>query len=72
MNTKCSDGGTTINTASHLQLGYPARHRLEDGIHFAALLGSPAELDVRIGNTLVESEWTFVPDGGVGIDQGEP
>ncbi|OGE47618.1 hypothetical protein PENARI_c040G05131 [Penicillium arizonense] len=59
----CSVGGTTLNTASQLQIEYNPKEKLEARIWVMSLFSD--------GNTAVfvngESvEWDFIPDGSVG------
>ncbi|KAL0939950.1 Mutanase Pc12g07500-like protein 1 [Colletotrichum truncatum] len=69
----CGDGGTTGNTASQLQIEYEPSQIFEDRIYVAALLASPATLQITDGEHLNElvkpNEWDYIPADGVGIYQ---
>ncbi|OLN96838.1 Mutanase Pc12g07500-like protein 1 [Colletotrichum chlorophyti] len=69
----CNDGGTTGNTASQLQIEYEPSQIFEDRIYVAALLASPATLQITDGEHLNElvtpNEWDYIPADGVGIYQ---
>lgn len=43
---------------------------MADKIFFSALLGSAADVSVTVGGTSLNAQWTWVPDGGVGIYHG--
>lgn len=68
--TACPSGGTTGNTASHLQLEYPPEQVVQDKIFFSAQLGSDATVQVTIGGVSIAADWTSKPHGGVGIYHG--
>lgn len=62
-----SDGGTTGNTASQLQLEYKPQQILQDKIFFSALLGSSAQVKVTLGGVDLGATWIHVPSGDAGI-----
>lgn len=64
---KCSDGGTTGNTASQLQLESSPSLIFKDKVYFTALLASNATVTVSIGGLEFEASWDSEPDDGVGI-----
>ncbi|KAL3426974.1 hypothetical protein PVAG01_00483 [Phlyctema vagabunda] len=66
----CATGGTTGNTASHLQILHDPRKVVQDKIFYSALLASPADIKVTIGGVDRHATWTNVPDGGVGLYHG--
>lgn len=66
----CSSGGTSVNTASQLQLEFWPSDVLEDQIFFSALLTEPADVSVTINGRSVSSKWLSTPEGGIGIYHG--
>lgn len=66
----CSDGGTTGNTASQLQLEFPPQNVMQDNVFFSAILGADAEVTVTVGGNTFHPKWSSVPDGGVGVYHG--
>jgi hypothetical protein len=66
----CSDGGTTGNTASQLQLEFPPQSVMQDKIFFSAVLGADAQPTVTVGGKTFQPKWSSIPDGGVGIYHG--
>lgn len=68
--TACSDGGTTGNTASQLQIEFWPYEVVEDRVFYTALLTSAADVTVNIGGTSQSGEWTSTPDGGSGLYHG--
>lgn len=67
----CSDGGTTGNTATQLQIESPPSQILQDDIFFSALLSSDASVSVTVGGTPLSASWTRKPDGGEGLYHGK-
>ncbi|KAK3681407.1 glycosyl hydrolase family 71-domain-containing protein [Podospora appendiculata] len=69
----CPSGGTTVNTASQLQLEFRPQDVLEDRIYYSVLATSETNLVVTISigsvNT-VGGTWRNKPAGGVGIYHG--
>ncbi|KAJ6029918.1 carbohydrate-binding module family 24 protein [Penicillium canescens] len=65
-----SDGGTTGNTVSQLQLEYQVKDIAQDKIFYSALLGSAAQVTVTIGGVDLGAVWTHVPSGNAGIYHG--
>ncbi|RLL93056.1 hypothetical protein CFD26_100639 [Aspergillus turcosus] len=65
-----SDGGTTGNTVSQLELEYWPQEIVQDKIFFSALLGSSADVSVTIGGANLGAAWTSIPSGGIGIYHG--
>lgn len=66
----CSDGDTTLNTASQLQLEYLPGKVLKDKVFYSALMGSVGDVTVSIGGTHIKGTWSTVPHGGVGVYHG--
>ncbi|KAL6872703.1 hypothetical protein J3F83DRAFT_580668 [Trichoderma novae-zelandiae] len=66
----CSDGGTSGNTASQLQIEFPAAAVLYDEIFFSAVLASPADISVTVNGQALPASWQRTPEGGVGIYHG--
>lgn len=66
----CSSGGTTGNSASQGQQGYPPTQVAQDKVFFSALLTSYADVTVAIGSTTQTGIWRNTPSGGVGIYHG--
>lgn len=66
----CSDGGTTGNTASQLQLEFSPSRIFQDRIFYSALLGSQASVTVSIGGASQEGGWDYVPDDNIGVYHG--
>jgi len=71
LNGGCSDADTTTNTATHLQREHSAAEGTKDGVFFAALLGSPADVEVTIGGQTVAAKWTWSPPDNVGVFRGQ-
>ncbi|CAG8920185.1 unnamed protein product [Penicillium salamii] len=65
-----SDGDTTANTVSQLQLEYHVKDVAQDLIFFSALLGSTAQVIVTVGGVDLGASWTHIPSGNVGIYHG--
>ncbi|PYH78859.1 hypothetical protein BO82DRAFT_421133 [Aspergillus uvarum CBS 121591] len=65
-----SDGGTTGNTVSQLQLEYWPYEIPQDRIFFSALLGSAADISVTVGGTDLGAMWNSTPSGGAGMYHG--
>ncbi|KAJ6124088.1 carbohydrate-binding module family 24 protein [Penicillium samsonianum] len=65
-----SDGGTTGNTVSQLQLEYKPKDIPQDKIFYSALLGSAAEVVVTVGGVNLGAAWTHTPSGNAGIYHG--
>lgn len=65
-----SDGGTTGNTVSQLQLEYEAKDIPQDRIFYSALLGSAAQVTVKVGGVDLGASWTHTPSGDAGIYHG--
>ncbi|OJJ73124.1 hypothetical protein ASPBRDRAFT_173463 [Aspergillus brasiliensis CBS 101740] len=65
-----SDGGTTGNTVSQLQLEYWPYEIPQDRIFFSALLASAADISVTVGGTDLGATWNSTPSGGAGIYHG--
>jgi hypothetical protein len=55
----CSNGGTTGNTASQLQVEVAPSVMVQDEIYFAAPLGSAATVSVTIGGVAVAATWNI-------------
>ncbi|GFF43033.1 mutanase Pc12g07500 [Aspergillus lentulus] len=68
--SRCSDGGTTGNTASQLQIELSPSSVFENRIFFTALLASNATITISIGGLEFEGSWDSEPDGGVGLYHG--
>ncbi|KAF1968609.1 hypothetical protein BU23DRAFT_583137 [Bimuria novae-zelandiae CBS 107.79] len=68
--TACSDGGTTGNTASHLQLEFQPAEIVQDKVFYSALMGSDATVTVYIGGKSIAGDWSAKPYGGVGVYHG--
>ncbi|GKZ33830.1 hypothetical protein AbraIFM66950_003914 [Aspergillus brasiliensis] len=65
-----SDGGTTGNTVSQLQLEYEAKEIPQDKIFYSALLGSEAQVTVTVAGVDLGATWTHTPSGDAGIYHG--
>lgn len=65
-----SDGGTTGNTVSQLQLEYPPKDIPQDKIFYSALLASPADVVVTVDGVSLGAAWTHTPSGDAGIYHG--
>ncbi|OJJ95366.1 hypothetical protein ASPACDRAFT_64286 [Aspergillus aculeatus ATCC 16872] len=65
-----SDGGTTGNTASQLQLEYWPYKIGQNKVFFSALLGSAADIPITIGSENMGAQWNSTPSGGAGIYHG--
>ncbi|OJJ96887.1 hypothetical protein ASPACDRAFT_33894 [Aspergillus aculeatus ATCC 16872] len=65
-----SDGGTTGNTASELQLEYWPYEIPQDRVFFSALLGSSADVSITVGDVALEAAWNSTPSGGAGLYHG--
>ncbi|RAL06034.1 glycoside hydrolase family 71 protein [Aspergillus ibericus CBS 121593] len=65
-----SDGGTTGNTVSQLQLEYWPYEIPRDRVFFSALLSFPADISVTVGGTDLGAKWNSTPSGGAGIYHG--
>ncbi|KAH8821326.1 glycoside hydrolase family 71 protein, partial [Xylogone sp. PMI_703] len=66
----CSDGQTTGNTASQLQVEFSATEVVQDKVFYTALLGSSASVSVSVGGIALPSGWTWTPQDGVGLYHG--
>jgi hypothetical protein len=65
-----TNGGTTGNTASQLQLEFDPRDVAQDKIFYSALLASSQSVTVTVGGIDLGASWVDIPDGGVGIYHG--
>jgi hypothetical protein len=63
----CSEGGTTGNTASQLQLEFAPGDLSEDRLYIAALLTEPAGFSVNEKIIVDPKGWDIIPSGGVGL-----
>ncbi|KAF2437531.1 carbohydrate-binding module family 24 protein, partial [Karstenula rhodostoma CBS 690.94] len=68
--TACSDGGTTGNTATQLQLEFQPQEIVQDKVFYSALLGSDATVTVFIGGRSIPGDWSNKPYGNVGVFHG--
>ncbi|WYZ38473.1 hypothetical protein EsH8_III_000387 [Colletotrichum jinshuiense] len=68
--TSCKDGGTSVNTASQLQLEFNPWNAASDAVFFTALLTSPATIEVTVGGVKQKAFWSMVPEGDVGLYHG--
>ncbi|PQE24790.1 alpha-13-glucanase mutanase protein [Rutstroemia sp. NJR-2017a BVV2] len=67
----CSDGGTTINTASQYQIeDLPVDVLNYKYIGVTAVLGSAASVTVTVGGQVYPVGWQSEPAGGVGVYHG--
>ncbi|KAG4436963.1 hypothetical protein IFR05_007533 [Cadophora sp. M221] len=67
----CSFGGTTGNTLSQQQCEYNPADIVRDRVHYTALLSSPnSVVTVTIGGVASTGTWRNIPDGGIGLYQG--
>lgn len=66
----CSDGHTTGNTASQLQVESEPGSILQDQVFFTALLTSEADVTVTVGGNSYHGGWTTKPPGGAGLYHG--
>ncbi|PQE03158.1 alpha-13-glucanase mutanase protein [Rutstroemia sp. NJR-2017a BBW] len=67
----CSDGGTTINTASQYQIeDLPVNVLNYKYIGVTAVLGSSASVTVTVGGQVYPVGWQSEPAGGVGVYHG--
>ncbi|KAK4170815.1 family 71 putative glycoside hydrolase [Triangularia setosa] len=66
----CSDGLTTGNTASQLQIEFPPAEVMGDSVFYTAQLSSSATITVSIGGVSVAGTWSDVPAGGAGLYHG--
>ncbi|PLB43332.1 glycosyl hydrolase family 71 protein [Aspergillus steynii IBT 23096] len=66
----CKDGGTTGNAKVQGQKEYKPEEILRDRIFYAALLGSPANVSVKVGGAAVAGTWDVEPEGGKGVYTG--
>ncbi|KAM3079161.1 Glucan endo-1,3-alpha-glucosidase agn1 [Clarireedia jacksonii] len=66
----CSDGGTTGNTATQLQIEFKPTEVMQDKIFFSAVLGSPADVFITVGGVDLGAKWEKTPYGGVGMYHG--
>lgn len=67
----CDSGGTTGNTASQLQLEFPASEVAADAVFYTAQLASTgATVTVSIGGVSTVGTWSDTPDGGSGLYHG--
>jgi hypothetical protein len=57
----CSDGGTTGNTASQLQVEFYPTNIIQDKIFYSALLGSRQSVKVTVGGVDLAATWTSTP-----------
>lgn len=65
-----SDGGTTGNTASELQIKYWPYEIMQDKIFYSALLGSQTNITISVSGTDLGASWTATPSGDIGIYHG--
>ncbi|KAL2018590.1 hypothetical protein VTK56DRAFT_560 [Thermocarpiscus australiensis] len=63
-------GQTTGNTASQLQLEFPAVQVIGNAVFYTALLGSDATVTVSIGGSTTTGKWRDAPDRGSGLYHG--
>ncbi|KAF7590107.1 hypothetical protein BBP40_003263 [Aspergillus hancockii] len=64
----CSDGKTSGNTASQLQLEFDPAELSKDRVYFTALLQQDADVAVYFnGGIRVKTEWDFLPPGTEGF-----
>ncbi|KAK3327086.1 mutanase [Cercophora scortea] len=69
----CPSGGTTVNTASQLQLEFRPQDVLEDRIYYSVLATSETDVVITIsvgGVDTVGGAWRNKPAGGAGIYHG--
>ncbi|KAH6696461.1 glycosyl hydrolase family 71-domain-containing protein [Leptodontidium sp. MPI-SDFR-AT-0119] len=67
----CSFGGTTGNTLSQQQCESSPADLVRDRVHYTALLSSPSSVvTVTIGGVASTGTWRNIPDGGIGLYQG--
>ncbi|KAL3428483.1 mutanase [Phlyctema vagabunda] len=68
----CSNGGTTGNTASQLQLEFDPSQVVQDKIFYSALLTKTASVRVTIGGFVItpSQPWENTPIDGIGIYHG--
>ncbi|KAK3317119.1 glycosyl hydrolase family 71-domain-containing protein [Cercophora scortea] len=66
----CGSGQTMGNTASQLQLEFPATEVMADAVFYSALLSSPARVSVSIGGVSQTGSWSDTPDGEIGLYHG--
>lgn len=66
----CSDGGTTGNTATQLQVEFYPVDIVQDKIFYSALLIQNYVLKVSVGGVDLGATWTSIPDGGIGVYHG--
>ncbi|KAH8881777.1 hypothetical protein GQ53DRAFT_667060 [Thozetella sp. PMI_491] len=68
--SSCDNGGTTVNTASHLQAESWPGSDVGNTLYVDAVLASPADVEVEVGSEILAFKWTNVPDGNVGVYHG--
>lgn len=68
--TACGHGDTTANTASQLQLEFPAAGAMQDRVFYNVLLSKDAQVRVSIGGVTQTGTWMQTPDNGIGIYHG--
>ncbi|PQE12788.1 alpha-13-glucanase mutanase protein [Rutstroemia sp. NJR-2017a BBW] len=66
----CSDGGTTGNTASQLQIEFKPTEIMQDKVFFSAVLGAYADVFITVGGVDLGAKWENKPYGGIGIYHG--
>ncbi|KAI9643094.1 Glucan endo-1,3-alpha-glucosidase agn1 [Ciborinia camelliae] len=69
-NTACSDGDTTGNTASQLQIEFYPTDVVQDKIFYSALLAGVGTVTVTVGGVDLGASWTHTPSDSVGIYHG--
>ncbi|KAL4998484.1 glycoside hydrolase [Aspergillus recurvatus] len=66
----CDSGGTSGNTASQLQIGFPPAEMAQDRVFFSAVLGSFSSVAVSIGGSAQTVGWSDVPDDNDSVYHG--
>lgn len=66
----CKDGGTTGNAPVQGQKEYEPEEILRDRIFYAALLGAPANVSIKVGSAAVAGTWDVEPKDGKGVYTG--
>ncbi|KAK4159596.1 glycosyl hydrolase family 71-domain-containing protein [Cladorrhinum sp. PSN259] len=69
-NGQCNNGGTSGNTAYHIQKEFLPTEINKDRIFYDAVLTSSATVTVTIGSTTQTGSWDQEPWGGVGVYHG--
>lgn len=70
--SNCDTANTTLNTVSHGQTEYSVDLLGGIKIYYDAVLASPANITVKVGDDLVQATWDTArsPDGGPGVYHG--